>query len=143
MKDILQTSIHTFAVCRTVSSERMSKCPKGVPLFCRALTTRELKPHRGTSGVPFMRSMTGWLLISRLTLSTAASLVWGVGLLTLFFEASVLLFSGPVVVGAPILGQYCSTFAVSMATSAPSSLLTTLPSWTEVGFRWSALAHKM
>ena len=67
--------IHTFAVCRTVSSERMSKCPNGVSLFCRALTTRELKPQRGESGVPFMRSMTGWLLISSLTLSTAASLV--------------------------------------------------------------------
>ena len=91
MKDILQTSIHTFAVCRTVSSERMSKCPNGVPLFCRALTTRELKPQRGASGVPFMRSMTGWLLISSLTLSTAASLVWGVDWLTPFMGASVLL----------------------------------------------------
>ena len=55
---VLKRTYECRSPLRTLSSVRMSKCPNSTPCSRRRPTICLEKPHRGASGLPFMKSIT-------------------------------------------------------------------------------------
>mmetsp|Transcript_13027 Transcript_13027/g.27744 ORF Transcript_13027/g.27744 Transcript_13027/m.27744 type:complete len:204 (+) Transcript_13027:596-1207(+) len=107
---------NSLSPCRTSSSVRMSKVSNWIFSSCRISTICRLKPHRGASADPFMKSMTGDLRVSALSRACRDCFCEGIaGTVASPWMAAV--------------SAFCFTLSVSSGAFAPITASVTLPSW--------------